>query len=175
MRERREKRIERKGIVGNGDIANTLEAREGFLYFASGVSNSREERESEYQREKDLLLQQDRSKHLVYFGSLCIFYSDTRYAQHKKEMEQLVRDNFEHHTILRLGNITWGDNPHTLINYFNRQKSLGVPIEVQHEERYICTKEEFNHWVHLIPKWNCEMNVPGKRMKVIDIVKEFVP
>ena len=174
MRERQEQRIKREGIVGNGDIASVLEPREGFLYFASGVSNSMEERESEYQREKDLLLSQPRDKHLVYIGSLCIFYSDTRYAQHKREMEQLVKDNFDPHTILRLGNITWGDNPHTLINYFRRQKELGLPLEIRHEERFICDRKEFDYWVSRIPEHSCEINIPGRKMKIIDIVKEFV-
>ena len=89
-------------------------------------------------------------------------------------MEQLVKENFEHNTIVRLGNITWGDNTHTLINYFKRQREFGVPIEIKHEERYICSIEEFNHWIHLIPTWNCEINIPGRRMKIVDIVKEFV-
>jgi len=161
-------------IVGNGDVAGAIDDRLDILFFASGVSNSREERESEYKREKDLLLSQPKDKHMVYFGSLCIFYSDTRYAKHKREMEELVKANFPNYTIIRLGNITWGDNPHTIINFFKKQKRIGVPLEVLDEYRYVVDKKEFNHWMKLIPKWNCEMNIPGKRMRVIDIVKEYV-
>ena len=39
---------------------------------------------------------------------------------------------------------------------------------------YICDKDEFLHWMDLIPEWPCEMNIVGRRMKVKDIVKEFV-
>ena len=161
-------------IIGNGDIASAIIDRKGLLFFASGVSNSAEIRESEYQREKDLLLSQDRGQHLVYFGSLCVFYSDTRYAKHKKEMEGLVKENFEHYTIMRLGNITWGKNTHTLINYFRGRRKEGEPLEVQDAYRYITDKEEFQYWIDMIPAFSCEMNVPGRRMKISEIVEEFV-
>jgi len=161
-------------IIGEGDVASAIIDKESLLFFASGVSNSQETRESEYQREKDLLLIQDRKQHSVYFGSLCIFYADTRYARHKREMEELVKENFGRYTIVRLGNITWGNNPHTLINYFKARKQAGEPIEVRDEYRYVVDREEFRHWLGLIPDFNCEMNIPGRRMKVREIVEELV-
>ena len=163
-------------IVGCGDIAQAVAEIEprNRLYFCSGVSNSQETRESEYQREKDLLLEQDRSEHLVYFGSLSVFYSDTRYARHKKEMEELVKENFERHTIVRLGNIDWGDNPNTIINFFRNRHSEGKPLEIRDTYRYVVDREEFLHWMNMVPDWPCEMNVPGRRMKVQEIVEEYV-
>jgi len=162
-------------IVGHGDIARVLKDRDGFIFFASGVSNSRETKESEYTREKDLLRSQDKTKHLVYFGSLAIFYNaETRYAQHKKEMEELVRKLFPHYTIIRLGNITWGTNPHTLINFFKAAHKKGEMLHIEDTHRYLVDKEEFLHWIEVIPEWNCEMNITGRRMKVIDIVNTYV-
>ena len=110
-------------ILGNGDIASVLETvdKEDRIYFASGVSNSQEKRESEYQREIDLLLKQNKTKKLVYFSSLCVFYSNNRYSAHKRIMENLVKDNFSNYTIVRMGNITWGNNPHTIINFFKNK------------------------------------------------------
>jgi hypothetical protein len=157
-------------IIGNGDIASVLTDREDRLYFASGVSNSQETRESEYEREIALLMKQDKWRHIVYFSSLSIFYTDTRYAQHKRQMEKLVKKNFGHFTIIRIGNITWGVNPHTIINYMKAHRDA----EVKDVYRYIVTKEEFLHWVNLIPEWSCEMNIPGRMMKVKDIIKEYV-
>ena len=156
-------------IIGHGDIASALTDREDRLYFASGVSNSQETRETEYQREIDLLMQQDKWRHIVYFSSLSIFYTDTRYAQHKKQIEKLIKKNFGHYTIVRIGNITWGVNPHTLINYMKAHKDA----EVKDVYRYITDKEEFLHWVNLIPEWSCEMNIPGRRMKVKDILYAY--
>lgn len=152
--------------LGHGDIASALTDREDRLYFASGVSNSQETRETEYQREIDLLMQQDKWRHIVYFSSLSIFYTDTRYAQHKRQIEKLIKKNFGHYTIVRIGNITWGVNPHTLINYLRAHKDA----EIKDVYRYITDKEEFLHWVNLIPEWSCEMNIPGRRMKVKDIL-----
>jgi len=166
-------------IEGRGDIGTLLREKEkdrpDRTYFVSGVSNSQEVRESEYQREKDLLLEQDRDKRLVYVSSLSIFYNDNRYTQHKREMEELIKEEFPQHTILRLGNITWGDNPNTLINHFRKQVEDGDLIEIRDTYRYVADEEEFLHWIDLIPdSFNCEMSITGRKMHVGEIVKEFV-
>lgn|SRR3989344_838816 len=160
-------------VVGNGDIASVLPKKRDLLFFASGVSNSLETRESEYRREKNLLLKQDRKAHVVYFSSLAVFYGDNRYVQHKREMEGLIRQEFSRYTVLRLGNITWGTNPHTIINFFRLRLKRGLPIKIQDTYRYIIDKDEFLYWIDLIPDWSCEMNIPGRRMKVSEIVDEF--
>jgi nucleoside-diphosphate-sugar epimerase len=160
-------------IIGNGDIASVLTDREDRIYFASGVSNSQETRRSEYEREKKLLLSQDRYRHLVYFSSLCVFYSDTLYAQHKIRMERLVRERFKHYTIIRLGNITWGKNPHTIINFFKDKLKRGEEIEIRNTYRYLTDPNELLHWIDMIPDWNCEINIPGRRLLVSEIVEEI--
>ena len=160
-------------IVGHGDIASVLTDRDDITYFASGVSNSREIRELEYEREANLLLSQDREKRLVYFSSLSIFYSQTPYALHKRYMESLVRGNFDKWNIMRMGNITWGNNPHTLINFIRSQIRNREVVNVQDVYRYILDKDEFLYWMNMIPDWNCEMNIIGRRMKVLDIVKQY--
>jgi nucleoside-diphosphate-sugar epimerase len=160
-------------IIGNGDIASVLKDREDRVYFASGVSNSQEKRESEFDREMNLLLEQDRSRHTVYFSSLSVFYSDTRYAQHKIFMENVLKNYFKHYTIIRLGNITFGKNPNTILNFFRNKIKMGEELEIRDEYRYIIDKEEFLHWMDLIPIWNCQMNITGRRMKVSEIVEEI--
>lgn len=161
-------------IIGHGDIAGVLVDQPNRLYFASGVSNSRETREAEYRREVDLLLAQDKSMHVVYFGSLSIFYADGRYALHKQHMEDLVRMHFPHYTIVRIGNISWGTNPHTIINFFRKQRARGEELDIQDTYRYVVDQEEFLYWVRMIPNWNCEMNIPGRRMTVQQIVDGYV-
>lgn len=165
-------------IEGNGDIAKALKdcmrpADDKYLFFASGVSNSQEKRESEYQREIDLLMSQNKDLHLVYFSTLAMFYSETRYTHHKRNMEKIVATNFPHYTIIRLGNISWGDNPNTIINYLRGKIERNESYEVKDEYRYVIDLEEFQHWIDLIPSWNCEMNLPGRMMKVAEIVKEI--
>lgn len=160
-------------IVGHGDLASALTDRSDLIYFASGVSNSSETRESEYQREIALLYKQDRSMHLVYFSSLCVFYSDSRYARHKRTVESIVKSIFHPYTIVRVGNITWGNNPHTLINFIRNQIRRGEMPNIQDVYRYIVDLDEFRYWINQIPPWSCEMNITGRRMKVKEIVKEY--
>jgi len=161
-------------IMGNGDIASVLKDREDRLYFVSGVSNSAETRQSEYQREIDMLLKQDKTKHIVYVSSLCVFYLDSQYARHKRLMEDLIKENFKYYTIMRIGNITWGKNPHTIINYLTNRIKNGEPVEIRDEYRYIVDEDEFLYWINMIPPWSCEMNVTGKRMKIEEVVKTYV-
>jgi hypothetical protein len=162
-------------IIGTGDLAQVLKTvdNDQFLFFASGVSNSQEKKESEYRREISLLLKQPRNYKLVYFSSLCVFYAKTRYAGHKKEMEELVKLEFPWYTIIRIGNISWGNNPHTLINFLRNKIKRGESYTIRDEFSYIIDKEEFLHWIRLIPFWNCEMNLPGRMLKVADIVKQY--
>jgi hypothetical protein len=88
-------------------------------------------------------------------------------------METLVQGQFETSTIVRIGNINWGINPYTLINHIRGQIDRGEPLEIQDTYRYVVDKDEFLHWVGMIPVWSCEMNVPGRKMKVREIVDEY--
>lgn len=167
-------------IIGNGDIANALTEIDcdDHVYFASGVSNSSETRASEFQRERDLLFNLKDEKHIIYFSSLAIFYLQTPYTQHKRQMEQCIRtwahSYSQHFTVVRLGNIDWGTNPHTLINYLCARAQAGEQLEIQDTFRYIVSKDEFLHWMRMIPSWSVEMNIPGERLTVAQIVERYV-
>ena len=160
-------------IIGHGDIASVLKDKEDITYFASGVSNSSETRDDEFKREFELLMLQDISKRLVYLSSLCVFYLDTPYSTHKRCMESIVKRAFPRYTIIRLGNITWGDNPHTIINFLRNKIKNNELLEIQDVYRYVVNKEEFLHWINLIPNWNCEMNIPGELLTVNEIVRRI--
>lgn len=157
-------------IIGNGDIASILPESD-LLFFASGVSNSQETRDKPYVRELNLLLKQSVKKHIVYFSSMSVFYSDSKYAQHKRNMEMVVKLYFPKYTIVRLGNITWGKNPHTLLNYLRDHPEA----EIRDEVRYVIDQEEFLYWIGLIPDWSCEMNLPGKIMTIQEIADYVRP
>lgn len=149
-------------ILGRGDIASVLTDKPDRIYFASGVSNSSCTDWHEFQREKKLLLEQNRFQRLVYFSSLCIYYSDTPYSKHKLQMEAMAKRTFNEYTIIRLGNITWGKNPNTLINYL----SINPQAERKDVYRYLIDKDEFLHWMDMIPDFNTEMNITGKLTNV---------
>ena len=176
-------------VIGNGDIASVLPDRDDLLFFASGVSNSGKVYWREYEREKQLLLSDAviplcrmkgaQGKRLVYFSSLGILdgkpseFGKSSYYCHKIEMEWMVRHNFPKYTIIRLGNITWGKNPHTIINFFKDKILKKEPLDIRDEYRFLVDKDEFLFWIDRIPDWNCEMSIPGRRLKVADIVKEI--
>lgn len=159
-------------VVGHGDIASVLKEvdRDDFTFFASGVSNSSEIREEQFNRERDLLIQQSRDKRLVYFSTLSIYYKSTKYTIHKRSMEWLVKSEFTDYCIVRLGNLTWGSNPTTIINYFKNHPEA----EVQEGYRYLVDKEELLHWMKLIPPFNTEMNITGKLTSIKEIYERSV-
>lgn len=152
-------------IVGNGDIASVLTPKAGVIYFASGVSNSNEIRESEFEREYQLLIRQNSTSRIVYFSTLSIYYKDTPYTRHKKRMEGAVKTNFRKYCIVRLGNITWGKNPNTLLNFLKANPNA----ERRNEYRYLIDEDYFLHWINMIPNFNTEMNLTGTIINVKDL------
>ena len=131
-------------IIGKGDIAKILNDRKEAIFFASGVSNSNETNESEYEREKKLLSIQDKTKCIFYFSSISIDDSTkhTRYIKHKIEMEWIIKSTFSNYNIIRIGNIMWGNNPNTFINYINNKVKNSEPVVIKDEFKYIINKEE---------------------------------
>ena len=117
-------------VIGGGDVASILNDRDGAIFFASGVSNSNETRESEFMREIELLDKQDKTKCLFYFSSISVDSIEkitvNKYLQHKLRMELLVKSNFKNYNIIRIGNITWGDNPNTFINYIKNNLKINL-------------------------------------------------
>jgi len=161
-------------IIGSGDIASALKDNPSFTYFAAGVSNSGLNDYNEYHREVTRIHKIEIDKHLVYFSSLSIYYADTFYTRHKLAMEKIVKDRFEGNTIIRIGNITWGKNPHTLINYLKYCIENNLPYEVKDVYRFLLSKEDFLFWIE---KMNyhptSEMNITGEKLKVAEIVERI--
>lgn len=158
-------------IIGSGDIASAIIDRPGITFFAAGVSNSKEERIDEFVREKNLLEDQDADQHIVYFSTLSQYYNTpTPYIEHKAWMELKVKREFEYYTIVRIGNIDWGRNPTTLINYL--KANIDAPVLPVY--RHIVSKDEFQYWLGLITLNTKDiMNIPGRMVWVPDLVKEI--
>ena len=131
-------------IIGKGDIASILNDREGAIFFASGVSKSTETNESEFWREIELLDKQDKNKCIFYFSSIAIddITKNSDYLAHKRKMELFIKSNFENYNIIRIGNITWGNNPNTFINYIKNKIKKGEPVEIKDEYKYMIDKEQ---------------------------------
>ena len=161
-------------IIGNGDIAEALKPidRDDLAFIASGLSNSRAVDSINYMRELQMI-NKYKDGHIVYFSSLCVYYSghdnwnpNDRYAIYKRNIERYIRETCFLYTIVRLGNLTWGKNPHTLLNYLKAHPEA----ERRDEIRYLIDKEEFQHWMKLIRPGVCDiMNLTGKMINVKDL------
>lgn len=163
-------------IIGRGNIASIIPDREGFIFFACGESNRYDLTHERAEKELKRLLKCDRDKMLVYFSGLNLYYPDvqgrTDYLKHKMWMEAIVRYGFPNYCIMRLGTITWGDNPNSLINYIRRELKEKGECSVRPGYRYINTKEEIQHWINLIPtRGKHEMNITGRMLWVPDLVE----
>lgn len=159
-------------VIGNGDIANVLIDRRGAIFFASGVSNSVDATEQDYRREIDLLINQPKNKCLFYFSSLSIYTKDTRYTRHKKEMELIVKKQFKNCNIIRIGNIDWGVNPNTFINFINDRIQTGKPVRINDEYKQMISIETLRLVTASLPlKGQNEINVSGYIAKVEDLIK----
>jgi len=161
-------------IYGRGDISKAITDKEGFTFFCCGASNRIPITDREREREMFRIWSTPKDSMFVYISTLSIYYSDSPYTKHKINMENLVRARFENYCIFRIGNITWGDNPNTLINFLTDKIKNNLPFEIQDTYRYLIEKDEFQHWINLIPsKGKHEMNCTGKRMKVEQIVERI--
>jgi UDP-2-acetamido-2,6-beta-L-arabino-hexul-4-ose reductase len=167
-------------ILGKGDIASVLNDREGVIYFASGVSNSQCEDEKEFERERDLFMEMFlKYGHLgyafFYFSTLSVYFKNSPYTRHKLKMENLIKASYPNYTIIRIGNITWGNNPNTFINYFRNCIDAGIPYFVRDEYKYLISEKELvtlTDNLPLIGKY--EISVTGKIVKVQDVVNELL-
>lgn len=159
-------------IIGNGDIASVLNDREGAIFFASGVSNSQEKRREEFLRERELLYNTtDREKCLFYFSTLSINFIDTLYTRHKNQMEGLIKAWFQNYNIIRIGNINWGTNPNTFINFIKLKRVRGEPVKIRDEWKYMISKEQLLLLTDNLPlTGKNEISVFGECKKVKDLV-----
>lgn len=158
-------------ILGSGDIASILHDRDGALFFASGVSDSGCEDEAQFIREIKLLDQQNRDQFIFYFSSMQVFYSGSRYARHKVCMETLIKQWFDHYCIIRLGNITWGNNPRTFLNFIRNCRKEGIPVPIRDEWKFMSNKDQVLMITDNLPlHGRHEISVFREMKKVIDLV-----
>lgn len=115
-------------IIGKGTIAqllNKFSNREDVIIFASGVSNSLENDENEFQREINLLYQTinniKENQIFVYFSTINIFdpsLQENRYVLHKKNIEKIITSYLKKIIIIRTPIlIAQSNNPNLLVNY----------------------------------------------------------
>lgn len=174
-------------IIGTGQLAKTFYDNniENSLIFASGVSNSNCIDINEFKREEILLLntlKKNFDKKFIYFSS-CVLsvenYEKNAYYNHKKRMEEIIKNNSSNYYIFRIpqlfGNLK---THHTLINFLYisiiNEKKFNIYDEAY---RYVI---EINDVKFLVEKY-VEYSSPNiirdlanpYKYKVMDIVNIF--
>jgi hypothetical protein len=159
-------------IIGKGSIASMLNDREGFIFFASGVSDSTCTSEVQFERERHLLGYIAPTKnHVVYFSTISVDLKISPYTEHKLRMESCVRNWFENYTIIRLGNIWEDTNPNTFINYIKGKQAKGEKVKIKDEPKFMMRKEQLLFITDNLPlKGKHEISIFGEIKKVIDCI-----
>lgn len=126
-------------IIGRGLLASLFidNDREDTIFFASGVSNSLEDRSEEFLREENLIkntIEGNSEKTFVYFSTCSVYDSSktaSNYVLHKLKMEQIIKNSCERYLILRVSNaVGKGGNPNLLMNYLVRSIKNNETINV---------------------------------------------
>ena len=125
-------------IVGNGMISNKFKEYSNLLedvvIFASGVSDSSENNQENFIREKELLLktiEENKDKKIVYFSSVLVNFSEKPYYKHKLEMEKIIESNSISYIIYRLPQIIGGDgNKNNIVNHIKNSIINQTPISI---------------------------------------------
>ncbi len=176
-------------VVGNGLISSLFKEytnHNGYVIFASGVSNSLEQNVEEFKREKELLLNylsQNTSAVFVYFSTCSIYdksINSSPYIQHKLEMEGLIKAYRNKFFIFRLSNIVGnGGNPNTIFNYLIHQVKHGTQFNIwKNATRNILSSDDvyqlINYFLINKVKLNSVINVANKwSFTIEDLVKEI--
>ena len=139
-------------IIGKGLIASQFYEfdTDEVVFFASGVSNSSENRKQEFLREQNLIedtLKKYPNQLFVYFSTCSIYDSskyNSPYVLHKLHIEEVIKQNTANYLILRISNaVGIGGNPNLLMNYLYRQIITNQQLNVhQHATRNLIDVED---------------------------------
>lgn len=158
-------------IIGRGNIAEILIDRDDVTFFASGVSNSGCTDPYEFNREAQLLLEQPKDKCLFYFSSISIFTKNKAYHVHKKNMEHVIKSNFQNYCIIRIGNIDWDTNPNTFLNFMREAIRNNERVVIRDEYKYMISKEQLLLLTNNLPSTGRnEINAFGYMAKVKNLL-----
>lgn len=179
-------------VVGHGLIASAFDIynnNNSVIIFASGVSNSKEQKEEEFQREKDLISSFSRfsNKKFVYFSTCSISdpsMSDSMYVQHKINMENHVQSLYKKHFIIRLPNVIGiSKNPNTFFNFIKNKilnnetitiESLATRYLVDIDDLKVIVPLLFENKENINKTFNVTFNNKERVSKIIDYMEEII-
>lgn len=154
-------------VIGNGLMAQTFldfKNNQNVLIFASGVSNSMEYRQTEFNREfkllKKTIIKYSKPK-LIYFSTLSILdttVNNSLYIEHKLNLEEYIKTSSLNYLILRVSNAVGPqENIHTIMNYLVNAVKSQTRIDIWlYAERNLIDKDDVKLIVnHLLKENSC--------------------
>lgn len=170
-----------KIVLGNGMLAKEIEmnGKSDGAFFASGVSNSICVDLSEFNREISLLknfINAQKGNKLIYFSSFSVLTDKSSYADHKRNIENLIKQSCDNYLIVRLPQVVGITKNNTLVNFFvkNILEDKKVIIQRNATRRLIGVKDVIRIIDLLITKFTVEPKTINIGPKSIMSVKEIV-
>lgn len=127
-------------IIGNGMISTSLKKidNKNILFFASGVSDSTCRDEIKFNRERILLKESINDKKLIYFSSIPEYISNEKYLNHKKNIENIIQNNYKNYIIIRIPQIyDKGGNKKNFINFIYNNIKNNIEFDMYNTYRSI--------------------------------------
>ena len=144
-------------IVGSGLIAKAFEKYNydnDVLIFSSGVSNSKENRSSEFEREETLIKEYiNINKKFIYFSTVSVVdgSKNSPYIEHKLNIEKFISENHNNYLIFRLP-IVVGINSNK-VTFFNTIKNKIINnevIDIYNVKRYLIDIDDLSSTLPII-------------------------
>jgi len=156
-------------VIGNGLIRcifSSFTKNDEIIIFASGVSNSKESNKNEFDREEKLLkttISENPEKKIIYFSTVFIENVKNMYYEHKKNIEEYIKNNCENYLIIRLPQVVgYLGNNNNLFNFLKQKikncevlniDSLAIRSLIDIDDVYKITKtlitEESNQIINI--------------------------
>jgi nucleoside-diphosphate-sugar epimerase len=151
-------------VIGQGLLAKAFSSYkdiEGVLIFASGVSNSKENDLTMFEREHTMLTSYANTDlKLIYFSTISVVdesLKDSLYVQHKISMEKYIVENFKNYIVFRLPNVIGHTaNKHTFFNSIKESILTKQRVKVlSNATRYLIDVDDLAEYLpQLIEKEN---------------------
>lgn len=173
-------------VVGNGLLAKAFveyDTSDDIIIFASGVSNSKETSQKQFDREEKLLRvyldKYKKNKYFIYFSTCSMYdtyFEKNAYTKHKLKMEQIIIENAMKYNIFRLSQVLGENNKNQLIGFLYNSIKTGTSFDLYDIERNIIdiadilniSKKLINSEKYI----NSIINVANpQNIKVFDLVK----
>lgn len=143
-------------VYGRGMLANCIRAIDGIsgAFFASGVSDSVGASQDDYNREilgVSEFIKINKDLKIYYFSSFVALSENSRYAEHKRTVEDIISKNAKKYLIVRLPQVVGITKNKTLVSFMISSVLKNLKIRVyKNAKRRLLSIEDFGRILKLL-------------------------